>query len=406
MVCTKLLALLAAAVLPASAAAQYIGGGAPPPPSAPVPGVRETPEAALARNVRVLAGSPRNYEALLGAGRAALALSDAQAAAGFFGRAEEVNPASWAPKVGQGSALVHLLDVPAAMRTFAEAQRLGASQLSLALDRGLAFDLLGDQARAQADYRVALSGADPQEARRRLALSLGISGKRTEALTTLDPLLGRRDPAAARIRALVLALTGDAYGAKAAVNAAMPGMAASMEPFFRRLPSLRPSEKAAAVHFGSLPGDGGQPSYAGAVQADPPGDRLADIEQLLKAPAAPPARSPVSPPVSVAVAAPVVTSPPVQTGATLAPRRIWLQLASGSNPSALADQFRRLKLRNEDLLQGINGYVAEEPSRARLLIGPFKNTDDAKIFAEDLELARVEAFTWTSAPGQQVRKLP
>ena len=46
----------------------------------------------------------------------------------------------------------------------------------LGCDRGLAYDLLGQQAQAQADYRAALSGADADEARRRLALSLAISG--------------------------------------------------------------------------------------------------------------------------------------------------------------------------------------------------------------------------------------
>jgi len=398
---TTLLALIVAAALPGAAAAQYIGGDAPPPPPAPAMGVRETPEAALARNVRILAGSPRNYEALLGAGRAALALGDGQAAAGFFGRAEEANPASWAPKVGQGAALVQLLDPQAAMRAFAAAQRLGAGQLSIALDRGLAFDLLGDQARAQSDYRVAMAGADPQEARCRLALSLAIGGRKAEALATLDPLLGRRDPGAVRTRALILALTGDADGAKAALNAAMPGMAASMEPFFRRLPTLTAPEKAAAVHFGSLPGDG--PSYA---SPGPTGDRLADIDRLLRTPDVPPAAPTNSAPVAVNRPA-AIAAPPVRSPATsVAAKRIWLQLASGNNMEALADQFRRLKSRNEELLQGISGYVAQEPSKVRLLIGPFKDTDDARIFAEDLEVAEVDAFTWTSAAGQQVRKLP
>ena len=56
------------------------------------PVAKETPGAALARQVRVLASNPRDFNALIGAGHAALALGDVQAAAGFFGRAEEVNP--------------------------------------------------------------------------------------------------------------------------------------------------------------------------------------------------------------------------------------------------------------------------------------------------------------------------
>ena len=48
--------------------------------------------AALARYVRTLASDPKDFESLIGAGRAALELGDAQAAAGFFARADEVNP--------------------------------------------------------------------------------------------------------------------------------------------------------------------------------------------------------------------------------------------------------------------------------------------------------------------------
>jgi len=61
-------------------------------PSLAQPVIKETPGAALARYVRVLASSPRDFNSLVGAGHAALDLGDVQAAAGFFGRAEEVNP--------------------------------------------------------------------------------------------------------------------------------------------------------------------------------------------------------------------------------------------------------------------------------------------------------------------------
>ena len=44
----------------------------------------ETPAAALARYVRTLASDPKDFSSLIGAGRAALALGDTQAAAGFF----------------------------------------------------------------------------------------------------------------------------------------------------------------------------------------------------------------------------------------------------------------------------------------------------------------------------------
>ena len=45
----------------------------------------ESPADALARNMRLLAINPQDFDALIGAGKAALALDDTQAAAGFFG---------------------------------------------------------------------------------------------------------------------------------------------------------------------------------------------------------------------------------------------------------------------------------------------------------------------------------
>ena len=68
---------------------------------------------------------------------------------------------------------------------------------TIGCDRGLAYDLLGRQAEAQADYRAALGGPDGDEARRRLALSLAISGNRAGALQTLAPLAPKATPASA-----------------------------------------------------------------------------------------------------------------------------------------------------------------------------------------------------------------
>lgn len=249
-------ALFTGLLLPAAAYAQYIGGHAPAPPAAPAAGTFESPEGALARNVRLLAINPKDYNALLGAGRASLRLGDPQAAIGFFGRAEEVNPAHWAPKAGQASALAQMGEPGSALEMFEQAQRLGATQSMIALDRGLAFDLLARQADAQADYRAVLPGVDEAEAKRRLALSLAISGRKIEALATLDPLLVRRDSGARRARAFILALGGDVEGARKAIAILMPGVGNGFDPFLRRLATLGPGQKAAAVHLGMMPAEG------------------------------------------------------------------------------------------------------------------------------------------------------
>ena len=157
---------------------------------------------------------------------------------------------------GLAAALVAMGDAARALEQFDQAQKLGASPLSLAADRGLARDLLGQQAQAQADYRSALTGPDAAEARRRLALSLAISGDRIGAQTALAPLLQHSDVATNRVRAFILAIGGDAAGAGRALDRTMPGMSVSLDPFFRRLPGLTPAQKAAAVHFGIFPGSG------------------------------------------------------------------------------------------------------------------------------------------------------
>src|SRR5688500_17667916 len=67
-----------------------------------VPRYAETLADALARNVRVLATDPKNFPALIGAGKAALQMGDEQSAAGFFGRAEEVNSNNPQAHIGMG----------------------------------------------------------------------------------------------------------------------------------------------------------------------------------------------------------------------------------------------------------------------------------------------------------------
>ncbi|MEO5641277.1 MAG: SPOR domain-containing protein [Sphingomicrobium sp.] len=413
------------------AVAQYIGGDPPPLPATPVGA--ESPGDALGRNVRILAQSPKNYNALVGAGRAALAMGDAEAAVGFFGRAADVWPAAPAPKAGMGAALVAMGNPAEALSEFAKAQRAGAPVTSFAADRGLARDLLGQQALAQVDYRTALTGPQPDEARRRLALSLAISGDRSGALSMLEPLLARADPATNRTRAFVLALSGDAGGAGRALDASLPGMATRLDPFFRRLASLSPAQKAAAVHLGIFPGSGAEqvamatappavlptspyaapapryslpPTSSYRVETQPvTGDRLAGIDALLRgSPPPPKAPAVATPPVEVASRI-VVRSAPSVPVAPSAPKRFWVQLASGADENALGAQFARIAARDPELFKGIRPYVSEVGGRTKLLVGPFHSSGDSQTFVENLTDAHIDGFSWTSPEGQVVRKL-
>ena len=402
-----------------------------PPAQAQVPvGYHESPADALARNVKVLGSKPKDFESLIGAGRAALALGDTQAAAGFFGRAQEVWPASPLPQACMGAAMAVSGEARGALQYFARAVQLGATQSMIGADRGLAYDLLGQHAQAQADYRAALLGRDGDEARRRLALSLAITGKKPEALSILSPLMARGDAAAARTRAFVLALTGDVAGAKSAIEAAMPGSSDNMAYFFRKLPELRSEQKAAAVNLGIFPEDrlaSAAPSPFSGIDsvkviqrgAMPAEDRMQSIEAWLKQGKAAVAEAPaniVAAPAQTQVASVSLparaTSPqrqPERTDSSVSiysTRKLWLQLASGANASSLPEEFDRMKDRYDALFEGISGYIFDDGKRARLLIGPFRNSEEAGIFADDLASVHIDAFTWTSRPGQTIRKLP
>jgi Flp pilus assembly protein TadD len=337
----------------------------------------ETPAAALARYIRTLASNPQDFGSLIGAGKAALELGDSQAAAGFFARADEVNPKSPLPQAGMGAVSVANGEPLAALPYFKRAQQLGAPLATIGCDRGLAYDLLGRQADAQNDYRAALGGLDSDEARRRLAMSLAISGNRSDALASLAPLAAKGDASINRVRAFVLALSGDSNGAMVAIDAAMPGSWSRVSPFLQRLPGLAPGQKAAAVNLGIFP-DSGETAYAYA--------------------APPSAPAPVT---QVAYAAPVRAAPAQKTPAARS-GKVWLQLASGSDAEALPQKFKRLKSSNRELFDGISGFVAKGPDRARLVIGPFRGSSDAEIFAGDLESVGIDAFKWTNSDSDRI----
>src|SRR5206468_2289520 len=113
------------------------------------------------------------------------------------------------------------------------------------------------------------------------------------------------------------------------------------------------------------------PSYGSSLQvtSSVTTNRLAGVDEVLRQQASPATpQQPVFQPQPQQVAYARSTATQVQR---LAPvqRKIWLQLASGSNSAALAGEFRQIKSKNRDLFDGIPGYVAKSPDRARLVIG-------------------------------------
>lgn len=243
-----------------SAAAQDAGTDGPFPfmnPSQTQTKKMADPAESLSNSLRILAASPRNLDALATAGAAALAVGDVDAALSFWSRADEVAPRSARVKAGLASAFLQSQQPRIALKLFDDAVDLGFPESEIASDRGLARDLRGDNRRAQHDYAVALAAGPDDETTRRLALSQAIAGNRVAALATLDPLLRKQDKAAWRAKTFIDAMTGNIADASATVHQLLPEkQAEQMVPFLARLANLRPSQKAAAVHFGALPPPG------------------------------------------------------------------------------------------------------------------------------------------------------
>ncbi|MBB5715786.1 SPOR domain-containing protein [Sphingomonas aerophila] len=207
----------------------------------------------LGDTMRRLATNPGDLSALLDAGELSLRVDDLSGAASLFARADKVDPRNARAKAGMGAILVRAERPGEALRYFAQAESLGLAPARMAADRGFAYDLIGEQERAQRDYRLALKTESNDELLRRYALSLGISGRREQALAVLEPLIRRSDRGAWRARAFVLAMTGDVPGATTIASTMMPGgTAQGLQPFFQQLPSLGASDRAFAVHFGEI----------------------------------------------------------------------------------------------------------------------------------------------------------
>jgi Flp pilus assembly protein TadD len=242
----------------------------------------------LSMHLRTLAANPRDLTALMGAGQAALDVGDPNAALGFFARAEELSPSNYRAKVGLASALVELEKPDDALRLFDEALSLGAPEESLAADRGLAYDLRGDNRRAQKDYVLALRRGPDDDVTRRYALSLGISGDKVQAMTVLDPLLRRQDQGAWRARAFIMAMNDEVAAANTVTRQVMPAaLAASMSPFLTRLGKLNAAEKAHAVNFGTMPSDGQTFVYAPVYEPLPAQSTVSSRRPVQTARAAP-----------------------------------------------------------------------------------------------------------------------
>lgn len=211
-------------------------------------------EMRLNEALRILAQDQRSLTGLLAAGQASLALDNVDAAVDFFRRAEAVSPAHGGVKAGLASVLVRQEKPLEALQLFAQAEAAGEPMAPYAAERGLAYDLIGDNAQAQRDYRLALSLGESPIVSRRLAISQAIAGDQRGSEATLLPMLQRNDLAAYRARAFALAILGKSEEAVSIAETMLPErLSGRMAPYLRYMPRLSRAQKAAAANLGVFP---------------------------------------------------------------------------------------------------------------------------------------------------------
>jgi len=241
----------AAAALPMAAIAQ----------SAPATGSREVVQALPSPEVerlndalRRLARNSRDVDALIDAGNAALQIGDNDAAIGFFGRAQELSPGNAKAKLGMAAVYIRSDRPIDALRLFAEAESAGTPSNEFHAERGLAYDLVGNNDEAQRSYRAAQANRPSNEVIRRLAISQAIAGDRAGFEATLLPQLQQRDFAAYRARAFGLAILGDLDEATEIAEAVMPReLSSRIAPYLAYMPQLTKAQQAAAANLGIFP---------------------------------------------------------------------------------------------------------------------------------------------------------
>ncbi len=218
------------------------------------PSSEPTGAAELRAAMRRISLSPTDADALADAGNASLALGDANAALNFFTRANALRPNNSRIVSGLATATVRTENPFEALRLFDDAIRLGANERSIAADRALAFDLLGNFGRAQQDYKLARSAAASDDIVIRQAISLSLAGQKEESDAMLVPLLQKNNATAWRARAFMLAARGDLRESTKVAQGFMDTASAQrMERFFRLMPTLTGAQQAAAIHLGHFP---------------------------------------------------------------------------------------------------------------------------------------------------------
>ena len=391
---------------------------------------------ALSFYERALSIDPAFLPALRAATEVSLALRIPQALS-YAERWVSKAPKDGLAHLAVGAALVQQNRPTEAQPSFALAAAAGGPPAAIAMQRGLAFDLLGQSRNAQIAYADAMQRVPGDRSIvEHLALSLAIGGDNEAAMQLLQPEADKASgqPSFERTLVLIHALGGRVDLARRIAEASLsPQAAATAGNLLERIASLpTPAAKAAAVHLGILP-DAGNPTTAAQapgpspVQTAKPAPAPKVVEPQPEAPpptvevaseTAPPAATPAEPkrvepkpaPPKPAVAKPAAQPTPLPAGlprlsaAGLKAAHIWLQLSSSPDRALLPEDLARFT-RKAGALKAYNAYVQSAPGTYRLLVGPFRSATDAQAVMKRLKANGVDTYINRAPAGSSIAPL-
>lgn len=371
---------------------------------------------ALSFYERALGIDPGFVPALRASTEVALAMRMPQALS-YAERWVRATPKDGLAHLAVGAALVQQNRPTEAQKSFALAEAAGGPPAAIAMQRGLAFDLLGQSRNAQIAYADAMQRVPGDRSIiEHLALSLAIGGDNEAAMQILQPEAEKASGQASFERTLVLvhALGGRRDLARRIATANLsPQAAAAAGDVLERIASLpTPAAKAAAVHLGILP-DVGKPAQAPAiVQAPSPPPEPAAETAVIEAP---PPRAPEPAAEKPAPAKPAAAKPapkpeplpaglPKLSAAQLKAAHVWLQLSSSPDRALVSSDLTRFK-RKASAIGNYNAYVQTAAGTHRLLIGPFRSADDAQKVSRRLKAAGVDSYINRAPAGSAIAPL-
>lgn len=326
-----------------------------------------------------------------------------------------------------GAALVQQNRPTEAQKAFALAEAAGGPPAAIAVQRGIAFDLLGQSRSAQIAYADALQRAPGDRSiLEYLALSFAIGGDDAAAMQLLQPEAEKASgqPSFERTLVLIHALAGRQDLARRIATSNLPPQAsAAVGDLLQRIAALPTAgDKAAAVHLGVLP-DAGRPvpappqvavvappapaaappapAEAAAPRVDTPLPRVAEARPIE---ARPPAVKPVAirPPPKPE---PMPAGLPRLSPKALKAEQIWVQIGSSRERILLVEEHAKLKKKARGLLNGYNAYVQNAGGTQRLLVGPFRTMPDAQKAVKRLKSGKLDALVNRIAAGAGITPL-